>query len=116
MNIILIPKIGIIGAAFSTLFCYMIAAAMPTIELYKKLRISIDTSTISKITVASAVMGLIVSKIELEPVMDMAATCLIGAGVYIIILLGLKTFSKKEIEYAKEFAGGRYKKSLKPPQ
>lgn len=96
INIILIPKIGIMGAAISTVLSYVILALITIILAEKKVNYSFDFVFLSKIGLSSVLMVLIMGILPLNGILNLLIAILIGMIVYLASILILKTFSNDE--------------------
>lgn len=99
LNFILIPLIGIIGAAIATLFSFIIMCILAYIVSKKYLRFKIDIPFISKIVLSSILMGLIV--LVLKEKISVILLILIGIVTYFVFCYALKIFNKQEISFFK---------------
>jgi O-antigen/teichoic acid export membrane protein len=99
LNFLLIPIIGIIGAAIATLFSFMIMCILAYIVSKKYLRFKIDILFISKIILSSILMGLII--LLLKEQISVILLILIGIATYFIFCYVFKIFNKQEISFLK---------------
>jgi len=99
LNIILIPLIGIIGAAIATLFSFIIMSIMIHIISKKYLRFKIDIVFILKIILSSILMGLIVFLLKEQ--ISLLLQVLIGIVTYFVFCYVFKIFNKQEISFFK---------------
>lgn len=99
LNIIVVPYIGILGAAITTLIAYTLAFVLTTYYSFKYFKFDIDISFILKSIFASVVMSLVI--IKWNPVGALNVLTVIGvcAAVYAVILLLLKGVKKEEIKF-----------------
>jgi len=98
LNILLIPLIGINGAAISTVFCYFIAMLIASFISFKEFSFHIDLIFIIKSILASIIMSL--SIYIIKPQEGLVYTLLIivmGAAIYGSALFLMKGFSQKEL-------------------
>jgi O-antigen/teichoic acid export membrane protein len=102
LNIIFIPRIGILGAAVTTLAAYSLAFTLSVCYSFKYLMFPIDASFILKCLVASAIMGVVVviggaqMSGGLVGIILLAgiSALIYGAGLFI-----LQGFRKEEIRF-----------------
>lgn len=98
LNIILIPKIGINGAAFATLISYLTLAVIVSYWARKEINYSIDIKFLSKVILASILMGIVIYLLvpHLSGILQVLLSIPIGAIVYFAILMLLKAFTESE--------------------
>lgn len=98
LNIVLIPNIGILGAALATLISYMILAFIVSYWAKKEIDYNIDIKFLSKVILASILMGIIIYLLmpHLIGIFQIVLSIPIGAIVYFIILMILKPFTESE--------------------
>jgi len=102
LNIIIVPCIGISGAAITTLFAFAVALILISFYSFKYFKFDIDFRFILKSIFASIVMSLVI--IKWNPIGALNVLIVIGVctGVYAAILLLLKGVKKEEIMFFKE--------------
>ena len=99
INIVLIPKIGIIGAAISTLVSYALLALIVLIWAKSSIGYKFDLIFISKVIVSSFLMLLIIQFIPVTNIITLVIAILVGTIVYVVFTLILKTFSAEDKKY-----------------
>jgi len=99
LNIILIPCIGILGAAIATLISYAVLALLTVFVSFKYLKFDIDWSFIVKSIVASIAMALLILKLNPIGVFQVLASIGFGAVVYFILIILLKGVTKTELKF-----------------
>lgn len=101
LNILIIPYIGIIGAAGTTLLSFIVGLCLIAYYSSKYLKFDVNFRFISKSLFASILMSLIV--ISWDPVNLFDALVMIGicAVFYFVVLTLLKGFAKEEIVFFK---------------
>ena len=102
LNIIFVPKIGILGAAITTLIAFGIVTTVTAYLSFKYITFDIDWIFILKTIVASIVMCIVIRYINPIQLLDVLLCIGIGAGIYAIILFLLKGFTREEIKFFKE--------------
>lgn len=107
LNVLLIPNIGILGAAITTLIAYALALGIATYYSGREFRFGIEWSFVFKSLVASVVMSLVIWRINPQKVLAVILTIVVGIIVYGLLLLLLKAFGKKEIEFFRKLIGSR---------
>lgn len=107
LNIVLVPRLGIIGAAITTLIAYALALGMVIYYAFKEFRFPIDWRFIRKSVIASAVMAVAVWLMAPQGNLDTVVTVLAGIAIYGGILIALKGFSKTEFRFFRGLVRGR---------
>ncbi len=102
LNIIFVPRFGVVAAAVTTLVCYTIVAGMTVSVSAKHLRFSVEWTFILKSIVASLVMALIVWKLSPAGMVNILWVAAVGATIYFIILFLMKGFSFNEIRFFRQ--------------
>jgi O-antigen/teichoic acid export membrane protein len=102
LNFLAVPYLGIVGAAFTTLFSFVIGLIFTSWYSRKILAFHINFTFIFKSIFSSLIMSLLL--LELHPVnlIDILITISICAISYILILFLLNGFEKTEIDFLKE--------------
>jgi len=101
LNIIFIPFFGIIGAALTTLCAFAFAVFMGeyySSGLLKSRQIQLFTV---KSLIASLLMSLFIYMIEPSGIIQIGVTVLISVAVYFLVLVFMKAFSKREMQFFK---------------
>ncbi|MDP3883010.1 MAG: flippase [Candidatus Staskawiczbacteria bacterium] len=101
LNIIFIPKFGIIAAAITTLMSYSCALILAWHFSLKELKINIDWSFMSKITASSVLMSLLVAWFYPLGLVQVALAIILGVFVYGFLVFLFKCVGKKEIIFLK---------------
>jgi len=101
LNIILIPIIGILGAAISTLMTFFICTIFFGILSFKELPFDIDLKFILKSIIASIPMAFVVWKLNPYGAVDILIAVGIAAVIYFGVLILLRGFTKDEYEFLK---------------
>jgi O-antigen/teichoic acid export membrane protein len=99
LNMILIPIIGIIGAAFTTLVAFMIASISVYFIAKKRIPIEIDTTFIAKSIIASMIMSTLLLFWNTIDLFEVVIQILLCACIYFGCILLMKGFSRKEISF-----------------
>jgi O-antigen/teichoic acid export membrane protein len=98
LNFILIPRIGVVGAAIATLITYGIFATLMVLFSLKEIRFNLGLLSISKFLVASAIMALIGIFWNPETILGLIFCILISIAVYFILLFLMGVFRDPEIK------------------
>jgi O-antigen/teichoic acid export membrane protein len=99
LNLVLVPTIGIIGAAYSTLIAYAIAAVAVGYYAFKEFTFPIDWRFIIKSIIASVVMSAAVWPMRSSSLLGTFLTVIYGAAVYGVVLVLLRGFSRSEFRF-----------------
>ena len=102
LNIILIPLLGILGAALATLASITLTAIISYVYLSRRLKISLERRSIRSITLAAVVMAGAVlifrAVIGIPSVLYLLAIILLGALLYFSVLFRIDTELRQEAE------------------
>ncbi|MCJ7515973.1 MAG: polysaccharide biosynthesis C-terminal domain-containing protein [Dehalococcoidia bacterium] len=101
MNIVLVPLIGILGAAVSTLVAFILRFIIFTIVSFKQLSFDVDWQFIGKAVLSSFIMGAVIWKMNPSGAISIVISILIGAAIYFAALTLLRGFSKQEYDFLK---------------
>ena len=101
LNIILVPVIGILGAAISTLLTFLVFAVIVGILSFKELPFEIDVKFILKSVIASIPMAFIVWNLNPYGAVDILIAVGIAAVIYFGVLILLRGFTKDEYGFLK---------------
>jgi O-antigen/teichoic acid export membrane protein len=102
LNIILVPIMGIMGAAIATLATFIFHAFMIGRISFKKMHYKIDINFIAKSVVSSVIMALVVWRLDPVGSVEILISVGVGSAVYFFCMIGLKGFSKKEINFLRD--------------
>lgn len=105
LNIVLVPRLGIIGAAATTLLSYTFAFLSICYYSFKELHFEIEWSFIFKSAAAAIMMSIIISLQNPLGLVKTLLTILSGVVAYFICLFLFKGLSKTEINSLKELLG-----------
>ena len=106
MNIILVPIIGISGAAIATLITFTVQSIMLYFISFKLLSFDLNLKFIAKSVLSSVIMGLVIWEMNPFGVVNILITIGIATVIYFGILLLLKGFTKEEYVFVKEIVRG----------
>ena len=98
LNIILIPQIGIMGAAVATLISYMVIALIVSLWARNVVNYSMDYIFLAKVIVSSIVMALIIQYLVFPTIFGIILVLVVGLAVYVGCIFALKTLSAAEKE------------------
>jgi O-antigen/teichoic acid export membrane protein len=102
LNIILVPLIGIIGAAIATLMTFTIQLFVATIISFKGLPFDIDFKFIMKSIISSVIMAFVVWKMNPIGAVNILIAIGIATGVYFGVLIVLRGFTKEEYGFLRD--------------
>lgn len=97
LNIVFIPRFGLLGAAVSTLLSYTALFCFSIYFSRRYLKFSVDFWSIIKSVSASGIMSLFIIWLNPVGVLSVLFTIFAGAFVYAISMILLKGFSKEDI-------------------
>ena len=103
LNIILVPLIGISGAAVATLITFAFYFAATTMLSFKELSYEIDFKFIAKSVIASIPMAFVVWKLNPYGAVNILISIGIATGVYFGVLILLRGFTKDEYGFLRGF-------------
>jgi O-antigen/teichoic acid export membrane protein len=101
LNFLLIPKIGILGAAITTLLTFAFAFAITFYYARKDLKIHFDTAFMLKSVIASLIMSSFLLILRPSGAGMLIVAICIAALLYFIVLFLLKGVSKDETAFIK---------------
>ena len=99
LNIVVVPYIGILGAAITTLIAFALAFILTTYYSFKYFTFDIDFRFILKSIVASIIMSLVIVKWAPAGILNVLIVIGVCAVVYATILLLLGGIKKEEIVF-----------------
>lgn len=103
LNIIIIPYMGILGAAIATLISYAFAYIFTAIISKRYMDLPFEHKSTIKIIVAAMIMGFVVYLINPIGIVNIILVSVLGAAIYFALIFAFKTISKKEIDLIKSF-------------
>ncbi len=101
LNIVLIPRIGILGAGITTLISYGIAMALTIYYARKELTFQIEKGPILKSLLGSSVMSLLIFFWNPFGILSVIICVFTSISIYFLVLYLLRTFSDKELRLFK---------------
>ena len=99
LNILVVPRLGILGAAITTLIAYGLALGLTTYYSFKEFKFPIDWRFIIKSLTASVIMSAALWAIAPEGTSATILTVLAGAAIYAAVVFLLKGFTKEEFRF-----------------
>jgi O-antigen/teichoic acid export membrane protein len=108
LNLLLIPRLGIVGAAVATLIAYAVQAILTVVIALRHFKLDFDFVFILKSVLASAVMAFAIWLFKPWGVIEVIIAILLGIIIYFAIILALKGLDRKELSTIKSlvFRGG----------
>jgi O-antigen/teichoic acid export membrane protein len=105
LNFLLVPYIGIIGAAFTTLLAFGFSFLITFIYSSKMLPFDMSLRPISKSLFSSSVMVIPIIIYEPTGLLNILLMIAVGAAIYFTSMYVLKAFKEEEIAFAKSLLG-----------
>ena len=99
LNILVVPRMGILGAAVTTLIVFVLATGAISYYSFKEFKFRIDWYFIIKSLIASAIMSLAVWLMAPQGNLDTILTVVAGVVIYGAILMLMRGFSKEEMKF-----------------
>jgi len=106
INIVLIPKIGIMAAVISTIVSYFVLAAIVILWARKAISYNVDFRFLGKVIVVTLIMSFCLKFIPTDSVWGVILTIIAGASIFALGLLLLKAFSKQDRRIIREVFSG----------
>lgn len=103
MNIILIPSVGILGAALSTLVSYSLMAAFCVHISLKHFKLDFYYLDIAKSILSSTAMYFFVSSFTISGILELFEAAAAGTTVYLVAMLLLGGFTDHEMSLIKKY-------------
>jgi O-antigen/teichoic acid export membrane protein len=101
LNILLIPYIGILGAAITTLIGYTLIFVLTVVYSRRYFSFNPDLKFIVKCVIAALVMSLFIHFLEPKTAIYLFIVIIIAVVIYFVMLLLMKGFSNKELKFIK---------------
>jgi len=106
LNVLLIPRLGILGAAISVLIAYLALPVMTFAISSRYLLLPIDVFAVAKSITASVVMSLVIWRLRPGAPIELAFSTVLGATIYFMVLFLLRGFEKNEVRFFKQMIVG----------
>ncbi len=103
LNLILIPRMGIVGAAIATLVAYTVLGILTLAVTRRYLKFNLNLLFIAKSILASGVMALCIWLISPESILMVIVSILAGIVIYFGVLLLARGLSRQEIKFFAAF-------------
>jgi O-antigen/teichoic acid export membrane protein len=99
LNIVVVPHLGILGAALTTLIAYSLALGIGSYYSFKEFKFSIDWHFIIKSLIASVIMSLVIWVMHPQSNLATIIAVIVGMVVYGLAIFLLKGFRREEISF-----------------
>jgi O-antigen/teichoic acid export membrane protein len=99
LNVIFVPKFGVIAAAATTLFSYALVAGVIILVSSRYLKFSVMPGFILKSAIASAVMLAVLWVLHPSGAVSVALVIGLGGILYFIVLFVVRGFTREEISF-----------------
>lgn len=106
INYVLVPRIGIIGGAISTLVAYFILAAIYFIWAMKIIRYNIDFMFLGKVLIATLPIALFLHYLKVNSVLGIILGAIGGTAIFIVAVFLLKALSEQDKRLIKQSLKG----------
>ncbi len=97
LNLLLVPRIGIVGAAIGTVIAHILALVWIFARSRNILRIPVDWGFVAKILGASTIMWLVTSRMPAMGLWTTLGAVLTGILVYLVGLMGMKAVTTADL-------------------
>ncbi len=105
LNLFFVPRMGILGAAVTTIIAYSLAIGITCHYAFKELTFGVERRFILRSLAASAIMCLLIWRLEPVGTYQLLGTVAAATGVYFGSLILLKGFHKGEFALFKHVLG-----------
>jgi O-antigen/teichoic acid export membrane protein len=99
LNIILVPRIGILGAAIGSSLAYGFLGVITIIITRRYLKYKLNGYFMVKSLLSSSIMALVIWLIEPKSLLMVALSIIIGTIIYFVVLFLVRGFSRQEISF-----------------
>jgi O-antigen/teichoic acid export membrane protein len=106
LNLVLIPRIGILGAAVSSAMSFFVLATIVTIWARSAIRYSIDFKFLVKVIIGSLLMALCLYFIRVDGVCGVILAIIVGVSIFGMLLFLMRAFSAQERQLMRETISG----------
>ena len=103
LNLVMIPRIGLIGAAISMLIAYLTVLFSTLFYSNKWIRLDFQWGFILRCVISSLLMSLILMGLNPSGIFHLIGAVLLSVIIYFLLLYGLKGFDNKDIKNIKIF-------------
>lgn len=106
INVVLIPQIGIIGAAISTIVSFFVLAVIVTVRARRAISYKIEFKFLSKVVAATLVMAFCLKFIEINSVLGIVLAIIAGAAIFGLGIFLSRAFSREDRRLIREALTG----------
>jgi len=106
MNVILVPLIGILGAAISALVVFMLRLIAISIISFKQLSFDVNPKFIAKAVISSLVMGAAIWWLNPIGTVNILLSIIAGSIIYFLVLVLLRGFTRQEYSFLRAILRG----------
>ena len=99
LNIVFVPKFGILGASITTLVAYMTATTITVYFSSKHFSLCVDNKSALKSLLASAVIPIVIIKMTPKGLLDTLFAIVLCSFIYFAVQIMLKGITIKEIKF-----------------
>jgi len=110
LNLVLIPHMGVIGAALATLVAYGVLGVLTLAVSRHYLKFDLSLLFIAKSILASAVMTLCIWLINPESITMLIISILTGIAIYFGMIILIKGLSRQEMKFFATFIRNNFRK------
>jgi O-antigen/teichoic acid export membrane protein len=103
LDVLLIPRIGIIGPAFATLAAFSMLFAGAFLMTRKHIKVDIDLRFLAKCVLASLAIGLLAYFLRPTGWIKVALSVALCVAVYFALLFSMRAFRPHEVRFFKSF-------------
>jgi O-antigen/teichoic acid export membrane protein len=96
LNLVLIPYLGLIGAALTTFLAFLLAFVLTTIYSFRYFRFEVNGGFIVKSVCGSSIIALILLVWNPSGLISIVVSIALAAAIYLTILLALRGFTIQE--------------------
>lgn len=98
LNLILIPYLGLIGAALTTFLAFLLAFVLTTLYSFRQFKFDVNGGFIVKSVCGSSIMALFLLSWSPSGVFSILLSIVLAVAIYLSILLALRGFTIQEIK------------------
>jgi len=103
LNLILIPRMGVLGAAVATLIAYGVLGILTLMVTRRYLKFNLSLPFMAKSIFSSGIMALCIWLISPQSIAMLIISIFVGVAVYFSVLLLIKGLSKEELAFFATF-------------
>ena len=105
-NMILLPRIGIIGAAISNIISFALLATIVILWARKSIQFSLDFKFLLKVIIATLLMAVCLSFLKISGIIGVILTAVAGTIVFGTVIFLLRAFPKQDRMLIKSMISG----------